>query len=211
MTASKKPALKASSNSTKTSQNEAQSAAQKTSTNTQQAQLLQILKARFEAHPNRHPNMGWQHVEARLNAHPEKLKILQAMEDTGGEPDLVAIDKKTGELTFVDCSAETPAGRRSLCYDARALASRKENKPKTSALELASQIGITILNEDEYRHLQTLGNFDAKTSSWIETPAEIRALGGALFGDYRFGRVFTYHNGAESYYAARGFRGSLQV
>jgi hypothetical protein len=179
--------------------------------NTAQKELILTLKARFEAHPKRHPNLSWQSAEARLNAHPEKLKVLQAMEDTGGEPDVVAVDKKTGELTFVDCCAETPAGRRSVCYDAKALASRKENKPKTSALELAAKIGITILDEDGYRHLQTLGIFDAKTSSWIETPAEIRALGGALFCDYRFGRVFTYHNGAESYYAARGFRGSLKV
>lgn len=173
--------------------------------------LLQILKARFEAHPQRHPNIAWQSVEARLNAHPEKLKILQAMEDTGGEPDVVGVDNKTGELTFVDCCPESPAGRRSVCYDAKALASRKENKPKTSAQELAARIGITILTEDEYRHLQSVGTFDSKTSSWIATPAEIRALGGALFGDHRFGRVFTYHNGAESYYAARGFRGSIKV
>ncbi|MEN9528890.1 MAG: hypothetical protein RI932_763 [Pseudomonadota bacterium] len=207
MTAKKTPALKASANKATSSQHTAPN----TSANTANEALIQTLKARFEAHPKRHPNMAWQNVEARLSAHPDKLKVLQAMEDTGGEPDVVAVDHKTGELTFVDCSAETPAGRRSVCYDAKALASRKENKPKTSALELAVKIGITLLNEDEYRHLQSLGNFDAKTSSWIETPADMRALGGALFGDYRFGRVFTYHNGAESYYAVRGFRGSLKV
>jgi len=173
--------------------------------------FIQILKERFEAHPKRHPTVKWPEVESRLKAHPEKLKVLQAMEDSGGEPDVVAVNQKSGELTFVDCCAESPTGRRSVCYDAQALASRKENKPKTSALELATKIGIKILSEEEYRHLQTLGTFDAKTSSWVETPAEIRALGGAIFCDYRFGRVFTYHNGAESYYAARGFRGSVKV
>lgn len=175
------------------------------------AKLIQILKERFEAHTKRHSAVTWSAVESRLKARPEKLKVLQAMEDTGGEPDVVAVDPKTGELTFVDCSAETPKGRRSVCYDAAALASRKENKPKTSALEQAEKIGIEILSEEDYRHLQTLGTFDSKTSSWVKTPAEIRALGGAIFCDYRFGRVFTYHNGAESYYAVRGFRGSVKV
>lgn len=177
----------------------------------EQDALLYILQTRFEKNTGRHKGMLWADVQSRLEKHPDKLWSLQQMEDTGGEPDVIAFDKKTGEYTFCDCSAESPKGRRSLCYDAAALASRKEHKPADSALNLAAEMGIDLLNEEEYHALQQLGNFDLKTSSWLLTPAPIRKLGGAIFGDRRYDTVFVYHNGAESYYAARGFRGSLRV
>lgn len=173
--------------------------------------LFHILEKRFTSNMHRHANLTWGHVQARLENNPEKLWSLQQMELTGGEPDVVAFDEKTGEYIFFDCSAESPKHRRSICYDEVALASRKENKPKNSALGMAAELGIAILNEDQYRFLQTLEKVDTKTSSWIETPRKIRALGGALFGDYRYGTVFIYHNGAESYYAARGFRAALKI
>jgi hypothetical protein len=173
--------------------------------------LLHILKARFEKHMNRHKGIKWDAVAARLEAGAGKLWSLQEMEETGGEPDIVDYDKKTGEYVFYDCAAESPKGRRSLCYDGEALASRKEHKPKNSAIDMAASMGIGILTETEYRALQQLGHFDSKTSSWIQTPSGIREHGGAIFADYRYGNVFVYHNGAESYYAARGFRGSLRV
>ena len=175
------------------------------------AGLIAVLKKRFLAHPERHLHLDWSVVEARLKKYPKKMKSLEAMEDTGGEPDVVAFDAKTGELTFFDCSPESPSGRRSLCYDAAALTARKENKPKSSAEACAQTIGIEMLNEDQYQYLQTFGAFDCKTSSWVKTPESIRRLGGAIFCYLRFGRVFTYHNGAESYYAARGFRGWVKV
>jgi len=174
-------------------------------------ELLSVLKTRFEKNMNRHKGVEWVKVHTRLEASPEKLWSLNEMEKTGGEPDVVEYDKKSGEYIFYDCSAESPSGRRSFCYDQEALASRKENKPKNSAMAMAESIGIEILNEDQYRALQKLGKFDTKTSSWIATPPEIRKLGGAIFADYRYGKVFVYHNGAESYYAARAFRGSLRV
>ncbi len=174
-------------------------------------ELLNSLKARFENNSGRHKGLDWASVEARLEAQPEKLWSLQEMERTGGEPDVVGQDKKTGEYIFMDCSAETPKGRISLCYDREALNSRKENKPKNSVLDMAEEMGIELLTEDQYRDLQKLGEFDLKTSSWVQTPPDIRALGGALFCDRRFGHVFVYHNGAQSYYAARAFRGSLRV
>jgi len=174
-------------------------------------ELLKILKSRFEKNTNRHKGLEWSKVQARLDAHPEKLWSLDDMEATGGEPDVVGLDKKTGEYIFYDCSPESPNGRRSLCYDQQALNSRKENKPKDSAVNMATEMGIEILTEEQYRELQQLGNFDLKTSSWIRTPAEIRQLGGAIFCDRRYDHVFTYHNGAESYYAARGFRGSIKI
>jgi Protein of unknown function (DUF4256) len=174
-------------------------------------ELLSDLKARFEENMNRHQGLEWAKVQARLEANTKKLWSLSEMERTGGEPDVVGFDKKTGEYIFYDCSAESPTGRRSLCYDGEALESRKEHKPKNSAIDMAAAIGIELLTEEQYRELQTLGKFDTKTSSWIITPAEIRKLGGAIFADYRFGRVFVYHNGAESYYAARAFRGSLRA
>lgn len=177
----------------------------------QRAELLNALKARFERNPNRHPGLEWGKVQARLEAHPEKLWSLNEMERTGGEPDVVGQDDRTGEVIFYDCSAESPAGRRSLCYDHQALDARKENKPVNSAMDLAAEMGIEILSEDQFRELQKLGKFDTKTSSWVKTPPEIRNLGGALFCDRRYDHVFTYHNGAESYYGARGFRGSLRV
>jgi hypothetical protein len=173
--------------------------------------LLKALKTRFEKNMSRHKGIDWAKVEAKLKDNAEKLSSLDEMEITGGEPDVVGYDKKTGEYIFYDCSPETPAGRRSICYDHEALESRKEHKPKNSALGMASEIGIEILTEEEYRELQQLGKFDTKTSSWVKTPADIRKLGGAIFCDLRFGRVFTYHNGAESYYAGRAFRGSLRV
>jgi len=173
--------------------------------------LLTALKARFEKHMGRHKGLECANVQARLEANPENLWSLNEMERTGGEPDVVGHDKKTGEYIFYDCSAESPAGRRSLCYDREALESRKENKPKNSALDMAAAMGIELLTEEQYRELQTLGHFDTKTSSWVKTPADIRKLGGAMFCDRRYGHVFLYHNGAESYYAARGFRGSLRV
>jgi len=160
---------------------------------------------------HRHHGVGWVEVRARLESNPGALKSLLAMEATGGEPDVIRQDKGTGRFTFIDCSIESPTGRRSLCYDRAALDSRKQNKPQGSAVELAAEMGIDLLTEEQYRALQTLGEFDNKTSSWIETPSDVRSLGGALFCDRRYGRVFVYHNGAESYYAARGFRGSLSV
>lgn len=173
--------------------------------------LLHALKSRFEAHVHRHAGVAWANVHARLVGSPAALRSLQQMEDTGGEPDVVDQDPKTGHITFCDCSTESPTGRRSACYDDEALESRKENKPATSAIAMADLMGIDILTEEQYRELQKLGEFDAKTSSWIRTPPEVRALGGALFCDRRYGKVFVYHNGAQSYYAARGFRGSLCV
>jgi hypothetical protein len=177
----------------------------------QQEELLNTLKTRFEKNKGRHKGLDWAKVQARLEAHPAKLWSLDEMESTGGEPDVVGYDKKTGEFIFYDCSAESPKGRRSICYDHEALESRKEHKPKDSALGMAADMGITILTEEEYRELQTLGAFDLKTSSWVQTPADIRELGGALFCDRRYDTIFLYHNGAESYYAARAFRGSLRV
>jgi hypothetical protein len=174
-------------------------------------ELLQTLKYRFELNMNRHKGLDWAKVQPRLEVNPGKLWSLDDMETTGGEPDVVGFDKKTGEYIFYDCSAETPKDRRSICYDVEALASRKEHKPKHSAIGMAAEMGIDILTEEQYRELQQLGEFDLKTSSWVKTPETIRKLGGALFCDRRFNHVFTYHNGAESYYAARGFRGSLRV
>ncbi|WP_342327700.1 DUF4256 domain-containing protein [Pedobacter sp. FW305-3-2-15-E-R2A2] len=177
----------------------------------QREELLRILKERFEKNMNRHQGLEWTKVLAKLEANAEKLWALDDMEISGGEPDVVGYDQESGEYIFYDCSAESPKGRRSVCYDAEALESRKEHKPKNSALEMAAAMGIEILTEEEYRKLQQFGKFDTKTSSWIQTPAAIRKLGGALFADYRYGTIFVYHNGAESYYAARGFRGSLKV
>ncbi|MFZ4764753.1 MAG: DUF4256 domain-containing protein [Roseimicrobium sp.] len=177
----------------------------------QREALLNTLGTRFEKHRSRHQGLEWAKVKARLDANPEKLWSLHEMEATGGEPDVVAHDKTTGEYIFFDCSAESPKGRTSVCYDREALDSRKEHKPKTSAMEMAAAMGIELLTEDEYRELQKLGEFDKKTSSWVKAPADIRMLGGALFGDRRYGRVFIYHNGAQSYYSARGFRGALKV
>jgi len=177
----------------------------------QREELLRALKARFEKNMNRHKGLEWVKVQARLEADPKKLWSVSEMEGTGGEPDVVAFDKTTGEYIFYDCSAESPRGRRSLCYDRKALDERKEHKPESSAIDMAAAMGIELLTEDEYRELQQLGNFDTKTSSWVKTPSEIRKLGGALFCDRRYDTVFVYHNGAESYYAARAFRGSLKV
>jgi hypothetical protein len=177
----------------------------------QRSTLLNTLKTRFEKNMNRHKGLDWTSVQAKLEANPEKLWSLNEMETTGGEPDVVGFDKKTGEFIFYDCSAESPAGRRSFCYDRKALDARKENKPKNSAVEMATSMGIELLTEEQYRELQAVGNFDTKTSSWVQTPAAIRELGGAIFCDRRYNTVFLYHNGAESYYAARGFRGSLRV
>ena len=186
-------------------------AGKKTLSPQQRDELLKTLKTRFEKNMNRHKGFKWEEIQKRIEANTAKLWSLYAMEDTGGEPDVLGQDKKTGEYIFYDCSAETPKGRRSICYDDEALAARKEHKPADSALNMAREMGIEILTEEEYRALQKLGHFDAKTSSWIKTPPEIRKLGGALFCDYRYATVFIYHNGAESYYAARGFRGSLKV
>lgn len=177
----------------------------------QREETFRALQARFERNMNRHRGVSWPEVQAKLEANPEKLWSLSEMERTGGEPDLVGQDKKTGEYIFYDCSAETPKGRRSICYDREALESRKEHKPKNSALDLAAAMGIELLTEEQYRELQQFGKFDTKTSSWIKTPSNIRKLGGALFCDCRYETVFVYHNGAESYYAARGFRGWLRV
>jgi hypothetical protein len=174
-------------------------------------ELLGILKARFEDNPGRHEGLEWTQVQARLEAHAEKLWSLSEMERTGGEPDVVALDRATDEIVFFDCSAESPQGRRSLCYDRQALDGRKENKPQNSAIDLANAMGVELLSEAQYRELQSLGEFDTKTSSWVQTPAEIRKRGGAVFCDRRYGQVFLYHNGADSYYAVRGFRGSLTV
>jgi len=177
----------------------------------QRKELLKALKTRFEKNMNRHKGLEWAKVQARLEANPEKLWSLHVMEETGGEPDVVGHDKKTGEYIFYDCAAESPKGRRSVCYDRAAWESRKEHKPADNAMDMAAAMGIEILSEEEYRELQKLGAFDTKTSSWVKTPADIRKLGGALFCDCRYDHVFVYHNGAESYYAARGFRGSLRV
>ncbi len=177
----------------------------------QREELLRALKARFEKNMNRHQGLEWAKVQAKLEANAEKLWSLNEMERTGGEPDVVGHDQKTSEYVFFDCSAESPKGRRSLCYDRKALDERKEHKPANSVMDLAAAMGIELLTEEQYRELQHLGDFDTKTSSWVKTPAEIRKFGGALFCDRRFDHVFLYHNGAESYYAARGFRGSLRV
>ena len=174
-------------------------------------ELFNVLKARFEKNMNRHKGLEWADVQAKLEADSGKLWSLNEMEKTGGEPDVVGFEKKTGEYVFYDCSAESPKGRRSLCYDGEALKSRKEHKPENSALEMAAAMGIEILTEEQYRELQELGNFDTKTSSWVKTPSDIRKLGGALYCDRRYNTVFVYHNGAESYYAVRGVRGSLKV
>lgn len=174
-------------------------------------ELLLTLRARFEKNMKRHKGLEWTKVEATLEANPEGLWTLHEMESTGGEPDVVGLDKKTGEYVFYDCSAESPKGRRSICYDHEALESRKEHKPGNSAVQMAADMGVEILTEEQYRELQKLGEFDTKTSSWIQTPANIRKLGGAVFCDRRYDTIFLYHNGAESYYAARGFRGALKV
>lgn len=177
----------------------------------QRAELLKTLQARFEENMNRHKGLEWAKVQSRLETNPGKLWSLNEMERTGGEPDVVGHDKQTGEYIFADCSAESPQGRRSLCYDRAALDGRKEHKPANSAIDVATAMGVELLTEEQYRELQKLGKFDTKTSSWVKTPADIRKLGGAVFCDRRYGQVFLYHNGAESYYAARAFRGSLRV
>jgi hypothetical protein len=174
-------------------------------------ELLGALKARFEKNMNRHEGLQWASVQAKLEANPQKLWSLHQMETTGGEPDVVGHDKQSGEFIFYDCSAESPKGRRSVCYDREGLESRKEHKPANNAVDMAAAMGIALLTEEQYRELQQLGSFDAKTSSWVKTPAEIRKLGGALFCDRRYNHVFVYHNGAESYYGARAFRGSLRI
>jgi hypothetical protein len=177
----------------------------------QQKELISILKTRFEKNSNRHKGLDWSKVEARLEANPEKLWSLNEMERTGGEPDVIGLDKKTGEYIFYDCSAESPKDRRSYCYDREALDARKEHKPANSVMDVAAAMGVELLTEEQYKELQALGKFDSKTSSWVLTPPEIRKHGGAIFCDFRYNHVFTYHNGADSYYAARGFRASLKV
>lgn len=177
----------------------------------QREQLLQTLQARFEKNMNRHPELTWAKVQVKLEAQPDKLWSLHEMEQTGGEPDVIGYDEQTNQFLFVDCSAESPKGRRSVCYDHEALESRKQHKPEDSAMNMAAAMGIELLTEEQYRELQKLGKFDLKTSSWVQTPASIRKLGGALFCDRRYDTVFVYHNGAESYYGARGFRGMLKV
>lgn len=177
----------------------------------QREELLKVLQVRFEKNMERHKDIKWDKVQAKLEVDPKKMSALNEMEATGGEPDVVGFDKKAGEYIFYDCSAETPKGRRSTCYDREGLESRKEHKPENNAVDMAAAMGIEILSEEQYRELQTLGEFDLKTSSWIQTPAAIRKLGGALFADRRYDCVFVYHNGAQSYYAVRGFRGSLRV
>jgi hypothetical protein len=174
-------------------------------------ELIRVLQTRFEKNMSRHQGITWSDVQARLDAQPKALAALQAMEESGGEPDVIGRDKKSGQITFCDCAAQSPSGRRSVCYDRKARNSRKEHKPKSSALELAQAMGVELLTEEQYRRLQELGEFDTKTSSWVQTPDEVRELGGALFCDRRYDKVFVYHNGAESYYAARGFRGLLRV
>ena len=177
----------------------------------ERSELLAALKARFELNMHRHKGLAWSDVEARLAEKPDSLETLRAMEASGGEPDVIGQDQNTGQLVFCDCSTQSPIGRRSVCYDPEALASRKNNKPSGSALAMAAEMGIELLTETEYRELQQLGEFDTTTSSWVRTPSDIRSLGGALFCDRRYGKVFVYHNGAESYYAARGFRGLLRA
>lgn len=177
----------------------------------QRDELLRTLQARFEKNRKRHAGIDWSEVQAKLEANPKKLSVLAEMESTGGEPDVIGFDEKTTEFIFCDCSAESPKGRRSLCYDREALESRKEHKPADSAVDMATEMGVELLTEEQYRDLQELGKFDTKTSSWLNTPAGVRKLGGAIFGDWRYGRVFVYHNGAQSYYSARAFRGSLRV
>ncbi|MCB0707382.1 MAG: DUF4256 domain-containing protein [Saprospiraceae bacterium] len=177
----------------------------------QQAKLISVLKTRFEENRQRHPDIEWAKIQTKLEANPEKLWSLQEMESTGGEPDVIDFDSKAGEYIFYDCSEESPKGRRSLCYDRKALESRKAHPPKNSAMDMAAAMGIELLAEEQYQALQDIHPVDTKTSSWLKTPKEIRALGGAIFGDFRYGEVFVYHNGAESYYAARGFRGALRV
>jgi hypothetical protein len=177
----------------------------------QHKELLRTLKERFEKNTKRHKGVEWIKVQEKLEAKAEKLWSLNEMERTGGEPDVVGYDNKTGEFNFIDCSAESPKGRRSICYDREGLESRKEHRPENNAIDMAEEMGVELLNEEEYRELQKLGNFDTKTSSWLKTPADIRKLGGALFADYRYGHIFVYHNGASSYYAVRGFRGSLKI
>lgn len=177
----------------------------------QRDELFRVLEARFEKHKNRHQDLEWAKVQTRLVANPEKLWSLHEMERTGGEPDVVGYDEETDEYVFYDCSAESPKGRRSLCYDREALEARKKHKPENSAMDMAAAMGIEMLTEEAYRELQKLENFDKKTSTWVQTPPDIRELGGALYCDYRFGHVFVYHNGADSYYGSRGFRGSLRV
>ena len=174
-------------------------------------EMLSTLQKRFLEHMHRHTDLDWQKIHHKLEGNPKKLAVLQKMEETGGEPDVVDFDEKSGEYIFFDCAAESPKERRSFCYDRDALEKRKENKPKNNALDKAAEMGIEILSEEDYRYLQTVGSFDTKTSSWLETPENIRKLGGAIFGDFRYGTVFIYHNGAESYYAARGFRGKMKV
>ena len=186
-------------------------AKQKSLSAKQQEELLSILKARFEKNKKRHEGIDWKEVEAKLEVNSPKLWSINQMQETGGEPDVIGQDKKTGEFIFCDCSAESPVGRRSLCYDKQGLDSRKEHKPVGNAIDMAASMGIELLTEEEYRDLQRLGEFDKKTSSWVKTPADVRKLGGSLFCDYRYGKVFVYHNGAQSYYAVRGFRGSVRV
>ncbi|RNF38130.1 DUF4256 domain-containing protein [Planococcus salinus] len=177
----------------------------------QREEFLGVLKTRFEKNMNRHEELEWEKVQTKLDAHPEKLWSLHAMEETGGEPDVVEYDEAKEEYIFFDCSAESPKGRRSVCYDLEALEARKKHKPENNALDMAADMGIELLTEQQYRALQKLGDFDKKTSSWIQTPADIRERGGAIFCDFRYGHVFVYHNGADSYYGSRGFRGSLRV
>ena len=174
-------------------------------------EMLSTLQKRFLEHMHRHTDLDWQKIHHKLEGNPKKLAVLQKMEETGGEPDVVDFDEKSGEYIFFDCAAESPKERRSFCYDREALEKRKENKPNNNAIDAAAEIGIELLTEEDYRYLQTVGSFDTKTSSWLETPENIRKLGGAIFGDFRYGTVFIYHNGAESYYAARGFRGKMKV
>ena len=181
------------------------------SADSEQQDFIDLLKRRFESHEERHRGIHWPQVATRLVAHQVRLLVLQEMERTGGEPDVVSYDKESGEYIFFDCSSETPQGRRSVCYDREGLESRKEHRPANSAVDMASAMGIELLTEQQYRELQALGTFDTKTSSWLKTPPEVRELGGAIFGDFRYGRVFIYHNGAQSYYGVRGFRGSLRV
>ena len=178
---------------------------------TQQEELIAVLKARFEKNKDRHTNLEWADVQTKLEANPKKLWSLHEMECTGGEPDVVDYDSTTSEFIFFDCAAESPAGRRSICYDREGLESRKENRPENSAVDMAKEMGIDLLTEEQYRHLQRLGKFDKKTSSWLQTPEPIRKHGGAIFGDFRYEHVFVYHNGAQSYYAARAFRGTLRI